>query len=312
MNQVIDVPISTPDTKRKTAHWPVAVFGIVVLMAAQYASFVVLAVQLFVTPIRRATEQTPDAVGLVWQDAQFPSRGGDASIAAWFMPATSDRAIIFVHGKDSCRSCEFRGQALYFANALHVRGFNVLMLDLRGHGQSSNAHVTFGLREKNDVLGAVDWLRELGFKSGKIGVLGISLGSASAIYATAEEPAIGAIVIDSGYADIYSVVRSNAERMGGAPMNIVPAAEVVMKALTGEDVLTAAPINQITRIAPRPIMVIHGGADRLVPLDQAKRNAAAAGVALWIIPNAQHAVTYPTAPREYERRVGEFFDNSLK
>ena len=52
--------------------------------------------------------------------------------------------IIMMHGRDASRT---------------DAGFGVLMIDLRGHGQISDARFNFGLMERNDVLGAVDWLR---------------------------------------------------------------------------------------------------------------------------------------------------------
>jgi dipeptidyl aminopeptidase/acylaminoacyl peptidase len=58
------------------------------------------------------------------------------------------------------------------------------MIDLRGHGGSSTARLTYGARESQDVLGAVDWLRARGH--GRIGVLGASMGAAPApVFSTA-------------------------------------------------------------------------------------------------------------------------------
>ena len=62
------------------------------------------------------------------------------------------------------------------------------MIDLRGHGQSSPARMSFGLKEHRDILGAVDWLKGRGYRPGHIGVLGQSMGGASTLYAVAAEP----------------------------------------------------------------------------------------------------------------------------
>jgi pimeloyl-ACP methyl ester carboxylesterase len=96
----------------------------------------------------------------------------------------SDRALLWVHGFNTCRSCEFDGRFIEFANTLHASGFNILMIDLRGHGESEGERVTFGKQEKWDVLGAVDWLHQRGFT--KIGVLGASLGAVSTVEAALE------------------------------------------------------------------------------------------------------------------------------
>jgi alpha/beta superfamily hydrolase len=61
---------------------------------------------------------------------------------------------------------------------------------LRGHGQSADAPFTFGIYERRDVEGAIDWLKSQGFESGKIGVLGVSMGAASVIGAAAGDRAL--------------------------------------------------------------------------------------------------------------------------
>ncbi|UCD29069.1 MAG: alpha/beta hydrolase, partial [Planctomycetota bacterium] len=64
---------------------------------------------------------------------------------------------------------------------LHKAGFAVLAIDMRGHGESQSARNSFGVYERRDVLGAVEWLSDTGYEPGDIGVLGISIGGAAAI-----------------------------------------------------------------------------------------------------------------------------------
>jgi pimeloyl-ACP methyl ester carboxylesterase len=297
-------------------RWRIGAISFALVLFAMYGGLVRLGAHVLTTPIRRPVLRTPESVGLAYQSISFPARHDGVPIAAWHMPAlpantSTQRVIIFVHGKDSCRSCEFRGRALNFAQAMHARGFAVLMLDLRNHGQSGNDVLTYGLREKNDILGAVDWLRAHGYSAGKIGVLGVSLGSASALYAAAEEAAIGAVVVDSGFADIRSVITQAATRFGWNGLNYLFAVEGVARLSVGANVLDALPMDQIQRIAPRPILFIHGGRDSLVPVSNAWRNATAAGTTPWIIPDAQHASIYPRVPEAYVAHVGNFFDAAL-
>jgi fermentation-respiration switch protein FrsA (DUF1100 family) len=272
-----------------------------------------LSVGLLTSPIRRAFADDPKTqLGLDFEDVRLTPRGGNLSLAAWYIPApNATRAIVFVHGKDACKSCEFSNRSLQFARAMHERGFSVFMLDLRGHGQSQDARITYGLRERDDVLGAVDWLLAKGYAPGSIGVVGVSLGAAASLYAAAEEPAICAIVSDSGYADIRSVFVSASDALGGGPASILPVGSLLAQWLTGEDIVSSSPIDAVRQISPRPIMVIHGERDRLVPVAHAERLAEAAGVEPWVIPNANHARTYISAPGQYARRVGEFFDQHL-
>jgi len=100
--------------------------------------------------------------------------------------APNQRAIILVHGRDNSRTNGFCDQFVSFANQLHKAGFSVLMIDLRGHGQSADSRYTFGIKERQDILGGVDWLEGRGYQPGKIGVLGYSLGAGSVIGAALE------------------------------------------------------------------------------------------------------------------------------
>lgn len=277
-------------------------------------SLAIVLTMLVITPMRRPQTSTPmSAHQLAFENVSFASRNDDVALSGWFIPArNSDRVIIFVHGKDSCRSCEFSNHALDFAFDMHERGFNMFMFDLRGYGQSSSARVSFGLREKNDVLGAVDWLKARGFRLGKIGVLGVSLGSASAIYAAAEEPAISALVIDSGFADFGSLAGDILRRSSTSATILMPALSTLSKAFAGGDGLASQPAAQISRILPRPIMVVHGADDRLIPPAQAEQLALAAHTSVWFVAGANHARTYRTSPIEYSRRVADFFNAGLK
>ena len=109
--------------------------------------------------------KSPARRGAACEDVTLTPRGGGPRLAAWSLPAPgAHRAIILTHGKDASRTAEFFGRFTEFAGRLQARGFQVLMLDMRGHGQSEAGGHTFGARERLDVLGAWDWLRAQGFE----------------------------------------------------------------------------------------------------------------------------------------------------
>jgi len=119
-------------------------------------------------------------------------------ISGWFKRspaqlknANSNKVLLLVHGMGTSRTQEFGGKFPEFAAAMGKQGFNILMIDLRGHGKSGDGRFTFGLVEKNDVLAAIAWLNQKGFKPNQIGVLGVSLEGASAMRAIALDYAIG-------------------------------------------------------------------------------------------------------------------------
>jgi uncharacterized protein len=83
---------------------------------------------------------------------------------------------------------------------------------------------------------------------------------------------------------------------------------------TGIDPHDIRPMDVISKISPRPLLIVHCMGDRTVPPDNSDRNFAAAGEPkqFWRIPTGGHIDGIKVARDEYERRVGQFFENSLR
>ncbi len=292
--------------------------GLLAFAILGYGLVSVIAATILTQPIRQTLKGDPrSSQDMAFESVTFPARVDATAISAWHIAARgtageTTRAIILVHGMGGCRTCEFQGKVLEFAKAMNARGFAILMIDLRGHGMSGPGRFTFGLLERRDVLGAVDYMLGRGFKPGRIGVLGISMGAASSIGAAAEEPAIGALVEDSGYSDLNPLLQVEFPRSSGLPLFFLPGTLAAARLIAGADISQAVPVRDIVKIAPRPVMVIHARGDALVPFGQAAELAGAAGVEAWITPADGHARSYAASPAEYAARVGDFFDRSLK
>jgi pimeloyl-ACP methyl ester carboxylesterase len=279
-----------------------------------YVVICVLAALVLSSPGRNISNQTPASVGLQFEDVHFASRAGGVQIASWFIPKdASHRAIVLVHGKDASRTSEFGGRFLAFASGLHNRGFNLLMIDLRGHGSSGRSHLTFGINEKSDVEAAVDWLKSRGFTPASIGTLGVSLGGASSLMAAADDNDIAAVVSDSSCAEIYPVIQENWRSASGLPLFFLPGVRLAAKGLFGMDLAGARPVADITRISPRPVLLIHGTNDALVPIIHARQLKDAYPEAeLWEVQGVVHAGAYAADPGAYVDRVARFFDAGLR
>ncbi len=291
--------------------------GVVVVLLAALVYFGVGAVvaNSLTTPVRDfSLARTPAHLGLSYQNVSFPARADGLPIAAWYIPHEgSNRAVLLVHGRNCSRTSELGGALVDLAAALQRGGFNVLMIDLRGHGQSGDAHYSFGINERRDVEGAVDWLRGQGFGAGSIGVMGISLGAASAIGAAAEEPAIGAVAEDSGFAAFCPILQAQWGSASGLPDFFLPSALLMTRVLFGYDLCSARPVDEIGRIAPRPLLILHSTDDQLVPVrnvDQLK--AAAPWAQTRIVSGPEHARSYNADPAGYSQVVIDFFDKGLE
>jgi len=312
--------ISSPEKpKSKYSAWKIAlwvILGIICLAVILFLAVGVVAATQLTMPKRVFDPRAnPGALGLEYEDVRFPARTGDASIAAWFIPSEqNERVVILVHGRDDSRTKAFAGHFVEFAKAFHEKGISVLMIDLRGHGESSDARYTFGLKERRDVLGAVDWLEEKGYEPGKIGVFGYSLGAASVIGAAAEEDDIGAIAIDSAFSEILPILERNVQKETGLPKIFIIPTVWMTRLLYGYDFTESRPINEISKIQPRPLMLIHCDTDDVIPIENLEQLLKVVpGTPSWVIHGCEHALAYREAINrpEYDQRLTDFFINSL-
>lgn len=261
---------------------------------------------------RRLPAVEPSQVGLAYEDVWLEARDEGLSIAAWHIPAAgSDRAVVIAHGIGGCRGHEFTTSSLDLMRGLVQHGLTVLAIDLRGHGDSDEAPMTYGIRERRDVLGAVDWLLARGYRPGAIGVLGLSMGGVAGVGAIAEEPAIGALVADSASADLLAVLSAQFTRASGLPRWFLPGALLIGERLIGERLRGARPAEVLQAAPRRPTLIIHGGSDQIVPITHAQALAIAAGAELWAVMGAGHLGAFAADPYVYTRRVIEHFDAAL-
>jgi pimeloyl-ACP methyl ester carboxylesterase len=255
---------------------------------------------------------SPADKGLAYEDVSFQSLYKNLTLRGWFLPAEgNDRVIIMVHGNGCNRNAEGSG-ALDIAGELVEHGFNVLMFDLHGSGESEGNTVSGGYYEKEDLEGAVAYVRERGFK--KIGVLGFSLGAVTALLAAADDKEIDAVVADSAFADLNDIIDSEFAKRTHAPKFFLHPILFMIKIMYGVDFTAIRPVAVVSQIAPRPIFFIHGEADDMIPVDHARRLLEVSGNpdnVLWIVPGG-HTSAYHDYPAEFIDRVTAFFDAALR
>jgi uncharacterized protein len=279
---------------------------------AGYTAVAALAAQRLTHPRRRFPNATPGAVGLAYEEVLFPARDERIAIAAWYLPARgATRVVIVAHGVGGCRSREFTLRSHDLMAYLVRHGFSVLVLDLRGHGQSDLAPMTFGIHERRDLLGAVDWLLARGYAPGAIGVLGASMGGVAGIGAAGEEPAIGALIIDSACADFLAMMRKHFRAQAKLPTFFLPGALFVAHLLTGARLAKLRPADNLRAISQRPVLIIHAQGDQLVPIEHAQELARAGKAELWITQGISHLGSFRADPPAYSERVARFFEAAL-
>lgn len=259
----------------------------------------------------KALDMTPYAMP-DYEEVNFSSRGENLNLSGWFVPVQdSAEAVILVHGLNGCKRAP---SILLPAGMLYRAGFNVLMVDLRDHGDSQIEDGRFagGTEEYRDVLGAWDWLvNEKGFAPERIGLFGTSLGAASVMIATGEEPLVAATWEDSSYADIQVAI-SDFLSANGLPSFFAPAAPLVGKLISGDNISAPSPLDEVANLNGRPIFIAHGDADALLPVKHAYTLIDAIPQAeSWIAPGSPHIGAMFDYTDEYEQKLIAFFQKNL-
>jgi len=268
----------------------------------------------WVHPPRNYPSKTPDDAGLAnWEDVTFDSTDG-LKIAAWFIPAQTDSkdgaTLILVHGLSANR-----GEMLNRGEILARNGYHTLLIDTRDHGDSDGTATTLGALEVNDVRGALNYLTTRAeVNAEKIGILGHSSGGATAIVSAAQIPELRVIVSESAYSSVFDMAVPVVTALSGRPP--FPSTSVVlwfMDQETGAPVSAVSPMMDAAKLAPRPLLVIHGEKDDLLDVSHSQRIFDAAGEPKdrYLVANAGHIDIVEADPAEYERRVVAFLDEYL-
>ena len=188
-----------------------------VLAVLAYAGISVVVAERVTKPYRRPLASSPAVFGLQYEDVTFPSTEDAVQLRGWFLPAAgSDRVVVIVHGRNSNRSGD-HGELVPHAEALVERGYNALLFDFRGHGESGGVRYTLGTVEQRDVLGAVDYLESRGFAPARMGFWAHSMGAATVLLATAASSDVRAIVADSSFARLDDLLDRQLPFASGLP-----------------------------------------------------------------------------------------------
>ena len=254
-----------------------------------------------------------------WSVASFPELNPQAiqihsstgvSLAGRFFPGSRQALIILASGYGDTQD-----QLLPFADFLHKAGFSVLTFNSRARLTSGGEYVTLGALEQLDLISAVTYaVNRSDVDKGRIGVLGVSMGGATAILAAAQDTRIHALVDDSGFSDAPSVISASFEHFIHLPaIPFAPVTVWIASHRAGIDVAAVRPMDVIGKISPRPVFIIHGLADRVVPVDNSERNfrGARQPKELWLVPGAGHVQAHTIAKPEYEAKVTGFLRKAL-
>lgn len=245
----------------------------------------------------------PERAGIAGlTEVAFPSADGTA-LAGWYAPSRKRAAIVLIHGTGADRS-----SLLQETKWLSEAGFGVLAIDGPGQGQSAG-RTRWGVPERQAIMGAVTWLSaRADVDPRRIGGFGLSMGAYVMTQAAVLDKRLTAVVLASTPSDV--VEQNWLATANWGLLTQVPC--YLALRLYGQS-LDMMPKDVIGGIAPRPVFLLAGELDTLVPPFMSRQLFAAAGgqAQLWTVPGAHHSDFGQVAPDEYRSRLIDFFNRTL-
>ena len=210
------------------------------------------------------------ALGIVYEDVSLKTKDG-LNIKGWFVPADSDKAVIIAHGLGANKS-NFIGTV----DMWHQLNFNVLIFDFRGHGMSDGHTVTFGYKERLDVMAGLEYLmKNKKFPPEKIFGYGVSFGGAAMMHAANEMRVFHKIIIDSSFASLDDMANTIVDGETIIPVFCRKMFKEMglffIRLDAGFDIREHSPENIVGQLDGTPMLFIHGTGDPLINWEQTRR-----------------------------------------
>ena len=211
--------------------------------------------------------------------------------------AASHRWVIAVHG--------YRGQhqSMYALTSYYGReGYNALLPDLRGCGDSEGEYIGMGWPDRKDLLAWIDWVVQRD-SAAEIVLHGISMGGASVMMTAGEvlPGQVKAIVEDCGYTSVWDIFKDELAYLFHLPaFPILHIASGIASVRAGYSFTEADALGQIAK-ASVPVLFIHGSEDNFVRTDMVYQvyEACPAEKDLLVVEGAGHGNSYSHAPELY-------------
>ena len=214
------------------------------------------------------------------------------------------------HGYRSCWLTDFCGGA----DIAFQMGQNVLLIDERAHGKSQGRSITFGIKERQDLLCWIEYALKRFGSDTKILLYGVSMGGATVLMASELNlPAnVKGIVADCPYSSPLDIILEVGKQTGYPPKLIRPFVILGAKIFGGFDVRETS-AEEAVRHAKIPIIIIHGADDNFVPaaMSESIANANPDMITRYTFPGADHALSYMVDTPRYRKLVSDFMSKIL-
>lgn len=237
------------------------------------------------------------------------AKDGVTLVGHWRAPRQPKRVIIAMHGWRSSWSQDFG----MIADFWYDNDCAVLYAEQRGQGESGGEYMGFGLLERYDCYDWATYIHERTDGNLPIYLAGISMGATTVLMATGFKlpDTVRGVIADCAFTSPSAIWRHVVEKNLHLPYVLYGAAasELCKRKIQfkSNDYTCMDALRENTV----PVLFIHGTDDKFVPIEMTYENykACAAEKRLFIVPGADHGLSYLTDSEEYENAVKAFWND---
>ena len=256
--------------------------------------------------------------GMDWLEAHTAERPAITSFdglklrASVVLRENARGTMLLCHGYRSRGCLDFSCSLAFY----YEQGLNLVVIDERACGDSEGDTITFGLKERRDVLSWLGWIGERFGADEPIILGGVSMGCATVLMALGLDlPAsVKGAIGDCGYTSPWDQLAYILKRdYHLPPFPLMHLMNRKFRRRNGCDLREGDTRQALARNTRIPVLFVHGGADDFVPTDFTRENyaACAAEKDLLIVPGAAHAVSYLADRKTYQTKIVALLDRVL-
>ncbi len=242
-----------------------------------------------------------------FEEVEIVSKDGIKLVGHLFECDNAQRIIIAMHGWRSDWSHDFAAVSDFW----HKNGCSVLYAEQRGQNNSGGEHMGFGMLERYDCLDWIAWVNERTLGKLPIYLGGISMGATTVLMAAGLDlpKNVCGIVADCGFTSPNDIWKHVVEKNLHLPYDLsvlLIEGNCRKKLNMGPRAYSAVDAMKVCEV---PVLFIHGTSDSFVPIEMTYRNylACKAPKRLFVVPGAEHAMSYFLDKEGYENSILSFW-----
>ena len=287
------------------------ILGVLIILILIYIGFSFFVANEMTKPMAPRLDVTPRVISENYEDIEFKSID-NLTLRGWLFKTDTNKLVIMVPGLTQNR-INTAYYAMWVGKDLVEGGYNVLMYDPRANGLSEGDRVSYGKFEVGDILGAVEFAKDRGFKPERIAILGDSTGAITTLMAADQLKEVGALILDSAATNFKPLIINRLWTEKRVPTFFAPAIFFFTDTVFGTKIGEVKPIERLPLVSDRKFLYLHGELDDLFPIEESKKLLEASNPESKLVtfPKGNHVETFKSDPNLYRREIFNFLESEI-